>query len=59
MAAAVIVTVITGVDYVARALRLRRTSPRAAMKRARRAEQQAAKQRAAEQAEQERVARES
>jgi CDP-diacylglycerol--glycerol-3-phosphate 3-phosphatidyltransferase len=59
MAAAVIVTCITGVDYVARALRLRRTSPRAAMKRARRAEQQAAKQQAAEQAEQERVARES
>jgi CDP-diacylglycerol--glycerol-3-phosphate 3-phosphatidyltransferase len=37
MAAAVAVTVVTGVDYVLRALRLRRTSPRAAMKRARRA----------------------
>jgi CDP-diacylglycerol---glycerol-3-phosphate 3-phosphatidyltransferase len=32
---AVVVTVLTGVDYVARALRLRRTSERAAMKRAR------------------------
>lgn len=37
MAAAVTVTVVTGVDYVARALTLRRTSARAAMKRARRA----------------------
>jgi CDP-diacylglycerol--glycerol-3-phosphate 3-phosphatidyltransferase len=36
MAAAVAVTVVTGADYVARALRLRRTSARAAMKRARR-----------------------
>ena len=36
MAAAVVVTVVTGADYVARALRLRRTSARAAMKRARR-----------------------
>jgi len=36
MYVAVVVTVITGVDYVARALRLRRTSARAAMKRARR-----------------------
>jgi CDP-diacylglycerol--glycerol-3-phosphate 3-phosphatidyltransferase len=36
MAAAVAVTVGTGVDYVLRAVRLRRTSPRAAMKRARR-----------------------
>ena len=36
MAAAVVVTVVTGLDYVARALRLRRTSDRAAMKRARR-----------------------
>jgi CDP-diacylglycerol--glycerol-3-phosphate 3-phosphatidyltransferase len=36
MAAAVVVTVVTGVDYVARALKLRRTSDRAAMKRARR-----------------------
>ena len=35
MLAAVIVTVLTGVDYVARAVRLRRTSERAAMKRAR------------------------
>lgn len=35
MAAAVLVTVVTGVDYLARALRLRRTSPRAAMKRER------------------------
>jgi CDP-diacylglycerol--glycerol-3-phosphate 3-phosphatidyltransferase len=33
----VVVTVVTGVDYVARALRLRRTSERAALKRARRA----------------------
>src|SRR3954465_6771813 len=37
MAAAVIVTVVTGVDYIARALRLRQTSDRAAMKRARKA----------------------
>ena len=37
MAAAVVLTVVTGVDYVARAMRLRRTSPRAALKRARRA----------------------
>jgi CDP-diacylglycerol---glycerol-3-phosphate 3-phosphatidyltransferase len=37
MAAAVVVTVVTGADYVARALRLRQTSPRAEMKRARRA----------------------
>jgi CDP-diacylglycerol--glycerol-3-phosphate 3-phosphatidyltransferase len=36
MAAAVVVTVVTGADYVSRALRLRRTSARAAMKRARR-----------------------
>ena len=36
MAAAVAITVITGADYVARAIRLRRTSERAAMKRARR-----------------------
>jgi CDP-diacylglycerol--glycerol-3-phosphate 3-phosphatidyltransferase len=40
MYAAVVVTVVTGADYVQRALRLRRTSPRAAMKRARRAERQ-------------------
>ncbi|HVF03913.1 MAG TPA: CDP-diacylglycerol--glycerol-3-phosphate 3-phosphatidyltransferase [Frankiaceae bacterium] len=36
MAAAVAVTVVTGADYVARAVTLRRTSDRAAMKRARR-----------------------
>ena len=35
MLVAVVITVITGADYVARALRLRRTSERAAMKRAR------------------------
>jgi CDP-diacylglycerol--glycerol-3-phosphate 3-phosphatidyltransferase len=38
MYAAVVVTVVTGADYVQRALRLRRTSPRAELKRARRAE---------------------
>jgi CDP-diacylglycerol--glycerol-3-phosphate 3-phosphatidyltransferase len=37
MTAAVAVTVVTGVDYVARALTLRQTSERAAMKRARKA----------------------
>jgi len=37
MGAAVVVTVVTGLDYVARALRLRTTSERAARKRARRA----------------------
>ncbi|MEP6760682.1 MAG: CDP-diacylglycerol--glycerol-3-phosphate 3-phosphatidyltransferase [Sporichthyaceae bacterium] len=37
MVVAVVLTVVTGVDYVARAVRLRRTSPRAALKRARRA----------------------
>lgn len=37
MAVAVAVTVVTGLDYVARAVTLRRTSPRAEMKRARRA----------------------
>ena len=37
MVIAVVVTVLTGVDYVARALTLRRTSARAEMKRARRA----------------------
>jgi CDP-diacylglycerol--glycerol-3-phosphate 3-phosphatidyltransferase len=37
MALAVAVTVVTGIDYVARALTLRQTSARAAMKRARRA----------------------
>ena len=35
MIVAVVITVVTGADYVARALRLRRTSARAAMKRAR------------------------
>ena len=35
MGAAVIVTIATGIDYVARAITLRRTSERAAMKRAR------------------------
>ncbi|MGZ4593349.1 MAG: CDP-diacylglycerol--glycerol-3-phosphate 3-phosphatidyltransferase [Actinomycetes bacterium] len=38
MYVAVVVTVVTGVDYVHRALRLRRTSERAALKRARRAQ---------------------
>lgn len=37
LAVAVIVTVVTGIDYLLAALRLRRTSERAAMKRARRA----------------------
>jgi CDP-diacylglycerol--glycerol-3-phosphate 3-phosphatidyltransferase len=37
MLAAVAVTVVTGIDYVARALTLRQTSDRAAMKRARKA----------------------
>jgi CDP-diacylglycerol--glycerol-3-phosphate 3-phosphatidyltransferase len=37
MGVAVVVTVVTGVDYVVRALTLRQTSERAAMKRARRA----------------------
>jgi CDP-diacylglycerol--glycerol-3-phosphate 3-phosphatidyltransferase len=37
MALAVVVTVVTGIDYVARALTLRQTSDRAAMKRARKA----------------------
>ncbi len=37
MAAAVVVTLVTGVDYVLRALTLRQTSERAALKRARRA----------------------
>jgi CDP-diacylglycerol--glycerol-3-phosphate 3-phosphatidyltransferase len=36
MAVAVVVTIVTGVDYVVRAVRLRRTSPRALAKRARR-----------------------
>ncbi|HEX4698082.1 MAG TPA: CDP-diacylglycerol--glycerol-3-phosphate 3-phosphatidyltransferase [Actinomycetes bacterium] len=40
MYAAVVVTVVTGADYIQRALRLRRTSPRAELKRARRAERQ-------------------
>jgi CDP-diacylglycerol--glycerol-3-phosphate 3-phosphatidyltransferase len=39
MGLAVVVTVVTGVDYVARAVTLRRTSERAAMKRARKAAQ--------------------
>jgi CDP-diacylglycerol---glycerol-3-phosphate 3-phosphatidyltransferase len=38
MYVAVVVTVVTGVDYVARAVRLRRTSARALLKRSRRAE---------------------
>ncbi len=37
MTAAIAVTVVTGIDYVARAVTLRRTSERAAMKKARRA----------------------
>jgi CDP-diacylglycerol--glycerol-3-phosphate 3-phosphatidyltransferase len=37
MVLAVAVTVVTGVDYVTRAVTLRRTSARAAMKRARKA----------------------
>jgi CDP-diacylglycerol--glycerol-3-phosphate 3-phosphatidyltransferase len=36
MAVAVVVTLVTGLDYVARAVQLRRTSERAEMKRARR-----------------------
>jgi CDP-diacylglycerol--glycerol-3-phosphate 3-phosphatidyltransferase len=43
MAVAVAVTVVTGADYVTRALRLRRTSPRAEMKRRRSAAQRAAR----------------
>jgi len=39
MYVAVIVTVVTGVDYVARAVRLRRTSERTVLKRARRTQQ--------------------
>jgi CDP-diacylglycerol--glycerol-3-phosphate 3-phosphatidyltransferase len=35
MALAVVVTIVTGIDYVVRALTLRKTSPRAAMKRER------------------------
>ena len=42
MAAAVVVTVVTGVDYVVRARTLRRTSPRARAKQARRAARLAA-----------------
>jgi CDP-diacylglycerol--glycerol-3-phosphate 3-phosphatidyltransferase len=41
MAAALVVTVVTGVDYVMRALRLRQTSERAARKRAARASRRA------------------
>jgi CDP-diacylglycerol--glycerol-3-phosphate 3-phosphatidyltransferase len=37
MYVALVVTMVTGADYVHRALRLRRTSERAALKRARRA----------------------
>ena len=37
MGVAVVITVVTGIDYVARALTLRQTSERAAMKRARKA----------------------
>ena len=37
MAAAVLLTLVTGIDIALKALRLRRTSDRAAMKRARRA----------------------
>lgn len=40
LVAALVVTVVTGVDYVVDALRLRRTSERAALKRARRAARQ-------------------
>lgn len=43
MAAAVVVTIVTGVDYVSRALRLRQTSDRAEMKRRRNAAQRAAR----------------
>jgi CDP-diacylglycerol---glycerol-3-phosphate 3-phosphatidyltransferase len=42
LGAAVVVTVVTGVDYLIQALRLRRTSPRAERKRAERAERAAA-----------------
>jgi CDP-diacylglycerol--glycerol-3-phosphate 3-phosphatidyltransferase len=42
MGAAVVMTVVTGIDYVLRAFTLRRTSARAAMKRARAAEREAA-----------------
>ena len=44
MAAAIVVTVVTGIDYITRAVTLRRTSERAAMKRARKAEHAASKQ---------------
>jgi CDP-diacylglycerol---glycerol-3-phosphate 3-phosphatidyltransferase len=47
MAAAVVVTVVTGVDYVVRARTLRRTSPRARAKQARRAARLAATRSAA------------
>jgi CDP-diacylglycerol--glycerol-3-phosphate 3-phosphatidyltransferase len=43
MAAAVVITVVTGVDYVVQGLRLRRTSARADMKRARKAERESAR----------------
>ena len=45
MAVAVVVTLVTGADYVARALTLRRTSARAQRKRAERAEARAAQRR--------------
>jgi CDP-diacylglycerol--glycerol-3-phosphate 3-phosphatidyltransferase len=47
MGIAVVVTVVTGLDYVLRALKLRRTSARAAMKRARAAAKEEAKAEAA------------
>ena len=45
LGAAVVVTVVTGVDYLVQALRLRRTSERAARKRAERAARAASRQR--------------
>ncbi len=41
--AALVVTVVTGIDYLVQALRLRQTSPRAAMKRARAAARRASR----------------
>ena len=41
LVAALVVTVVTGIDYLVQALRLRQTSPRAAMKRARAAARRA------------------
>ncbi len=46
MGVAVLVTLVTGADYVVRAVTLRRTSPRAAMKRERRAARSAGPRRA-------------